>query len=217
MSSKFSKKWEEGELRGLKGVLKPSPPLRTRIETAAKRIEMQIQYLEEILNRLSERDKHLFSKIVEAYSKHHIQRARILANELAELRKTENFMMNAQLALERVVLRLRTVSQMGNVVSVIAPATQVLENIRAGICGLLPNAEKELGEIGTMLNDLVIEAGEITGLSPSLEAASNDAQKILEEAALVAEQRMKEKFPELPSLKVSEGAESETESGFGQE
>jgi len=213
MPSKFNKKWEEGELKGLKGALKPSLPLRTKIEIAARRIEAQIHYLEEILSRLSERDKRLFSKIVEAYSRHQLQRARILANELAELRKTENFMMNAQLALERVALRLRTVTQMGNVVSVIAPASQVLQSVRAGISGLLPNAEKELGEIGVMLNDLVVEAGEITGLSPSFELASSDAQKILEEAALVAEQQMKEKFPELPSLKASE----KTESSFGQE
>jgi division protein CdvB (Snf7/Vps24/ESCRT-III family) len=206
MSSKFTKKWEEGELRGLKAALKPSMPLRTRIEIAIRRIEAQIQYLDETLNRLSERDKYLFSKIVEAFSKHQTQRARILANELAELRKTANFMMNAELALERVALRLKTVTQLGNVVSTLTPATQVLQSVRAGIGGLLPNAERELGQIGSMLNDLIVEAGEVTGVAPNFEVSSGDAQKILEEAALIAEQRMKEKFPELPSLKTAEEA-----------
>ncbi len=212
MSSKFTKKWEEGELRGLKAALKPSAPLRTKIEIAIRRIEAQIQYLDETLNRLSERDKYIFSKIVEAYSKHQIQRARILANELAELRKTANFMMNAELALERVALRLRTVTQLGNVVSTLTPATQVLQSVRAGIGGLLPNAEKELGQIGSMLSDLIIEAGEVTGVAPNFEVSSGDAQRILEEAAIVAEQRMKEKFPELPSLKTAEGTRED--SGF---
>ncbi len=206
MSSKFTKKWEEGELRGLKAALKPSMPLRTRIEIAIRRIEAQIQYLDETLNRLSERDRYLFSKIVEAFSKHQTQRARILANELAELRKTANFMMNAELALERVALRLKTVTQLGNVVSTLTPATQVLQSVRAGIGGLLPNAERELGQIGSMLNDLIVEAGEVTGVAPNFEVSSGDAQKILEEAALIAEQRMKEKFPELPSLKTAEEA-----------
>lgn len=206
MSSKFTKKWEEGELRGLKAALKPSMPLRTRIEIAIRRIEAQIQYLDETLNRLSERDRYLFSKIVEAFSKHQIQRARILANELAELRKTANFMMNAELALERVALRLKTVTQLGNVVSTLTPATQVLQSVRTGIGGLLPNAERELGQIGSMLNDLIVEAGEVTGVAPNFEVSSGDAQKILEEAALIAEQRMKEKFPELPSLKTAEEA-----------
>ena len=205
MSSKFTKKWEEGELRGLKAALKPSMPLRTRIEIAIRRIEAQIQYLDETLNRLSERDRYLFSKIVEAFSKHQTQRARILANELAELRKTANFMMNAELALERVALRLKTVTQLGNVVSTLTPATQVLQSVRAGIGGLLPNAERELGQIGSMLNDLIVEAGEVTGVAPNFEVSSGDAQKILEEAALIAEQRMKEKFPELPGARPSIG------------
>lgn len=214
MSSKFTKKWEEGELKGLKATLRPSEPLKTKIELAIRRVEAQIQYLESTLNRLSERDKYLFSKIVEAYSRHQIQRARVLANELAELRKMANFMMNAELALERVALRLKTVTQLGNVVATLAPATQVLQSVRAGIGGLLPNAERELGQIGNMLNDLIIEAGEVTGVTPDFEIASDDAQKILSEAALIAEQRMKEKFPELPSLKSVE--EAGEDSGFSE-
>ncbi|MBS7624775.1 MAG: Snf7 family protein [Candidatus Bathyarchaeia archaeon] len=214
MASRFTKRWEEGEQKGLKAMLKPSEPLRTKIELAIKRVEAQIQYIENTLNRLSERDKYLFSKIVEAYSKHQIQRAHVLANELAELRKMANFMMNAELALERVALRLRTVTQLGNVVSTLAPATQVLQNVRVGLSGLLPNAEKEIEQIGAMLNDLIVEAGEVTGVAPNFEIASDDAQKILNEAALIAEQRMKEKFPELPSLKSAEGAGED--SGFSQ-
>lgn len=207
MSTRFAKRWEEGELRGIKGILGPSEPLRSKVELAIKRIEAQIQYIEDTLNRLSERDKHLFSKIVEAYSKHQMQRARVLANELAELRKMANFMMNAVLALERVVLRLRTVSQLGNVVSTLAPAMHVLENVRAGLSSFLPNAGRELDQIGSVLNDLIIEAGELTGVTPNFEAASDDAQGILKEAALVAEQKMKERFPELPSIKAAEGSE----------
>mgnify|MGYP000479119705 CR=1 FL=1 len=209
MSSKFTKKWEEGDLRGLKAALKPTEPLRNKIEVAVRRVEAQIQYIESVLNRLSERDKYLFSKIVESYSRHQMQRAKVLANELAELRKMANFMMNAELALERVALRLKTVTQLGNVVSVLAPATHVLQNVRTGLSGLLPNAEKELGQIGIMLNDLIVEAGEVTGVSPNFEVASDDAQKILDEAALIAEQRMKEKFPEFPSPRSAEESREE--------
>ena len=212
MSPKFTKKWEEGELKGLKAALKPSKPLKTKIELAIRRVEAQVQYLESALNRLSERDKYLFSKVVEAYSRHQMLRARVLANELAELRKMANFMMNAELALERVALRLRTVTQLGNIVATLAPASQVLQNVRVGIGRLLPNAEKELGQIGTMLNDLIVEAGEVTGVAPDFEVAGEDAQKILDEAALIAEQRMKERFPELPSLKSME--EAGEDSGF---
>ena len=171
---------------------------------ATRRIEAQMQYLESSLTRFTDRDKYLFSKVVDAYTKNQLQRANVFANELAELRKMANFMMNAELALERVVLRLRTVSQLGNVVVNLAPATKVLQSVRSGIAGILPNAEKELEQIGVMLNDIMIEAGQSTGIAPDFEVASEDARKILGEAALVAEQKMKEKFPELPSLKQPE-------------
>lgn len=207
MSSKFVKRWEEGDLRGIKGILNPREPLRAKVELAIRRIEAQIQYIEDALSRLGERDRLLFTKIVEAYSKHQMQRAKVLANELAELRKMANFMMNAELALERVILRLRTVSQLGNVVSTLTPAMQVLQSVRVGLSGLLPNAERELGQVSTILNELIVEAGEVTGIAPDVGVASDDAQRILEEAALVAEQRMRERFPELPALKSTEGTE----------
>ena len=42
-----------------------------------------------------------------------------------------------------------------------------------------------------------MDAGQTTGLSLNFETANQDAQKILTEAATIAEQRIKEKFPEL--------------------
>jgi division protein CdvB (Snf7/Vps24/ESCRT-III family) len=192
-------------------MLKSSTPLKSKIELAIRRIESQMQYLDNAINRFTERDKYIFSKIVDAYSKNQIQRANVFANELAELRKMANFMVNGQLALERVVLRLRTVTQLGNVVVNLAPASQILESIRSGISGVLPNAEKELEQVGMMLNDIMVEAGSTTGIAPDIEVASEDARRILGEAATVAEQKMKEKFPELPTLKQTETYQQDTE------
>jgi division protein CdvB (Snf7/Vps24/ESCRT-III family) len=165
-----------------------------------------MQYLETALNNLSDRDNALFSKVTDAYSKNQIQRANIFANELAELRKMANFLINGQLALERVVLRLKTVTQMGNLMVSLAPSNKVLQSVRSGIAGILPNAEKEIGDIGVLLNDIMVDAGQTSGIAADVEVAGEDARKILSEAALVTEQRMKEKFPEMPSLREPEGA-----------
>ncbi len=201
--SKFSKDWQENRT-GIKAVLKPEAPLRQKIEIATRRIESQIQYLNGAVHLLTERDKSIFSKVVDAYAKHDVQRANVFANELAELRKMATFMMNAELALERVDLRLKTVTQLGNVAATLAPVGKVLSSIRSGVAGVLPNAEQELGSIGNLLDEIMIEAGQTSGMGPDFEVASEDAMKILNEAAVVAEQRMKEKFPELPSLKAAE-------------
>ncbi|MBS7635017.1 hypothetical protein KEJ34_05950 [Candidatus Bathyarchaeota archaeon] len=198
--SKFTREWEESRT-GIRAIIRPEAPLRQKIELAARRVETQIQYLNGAVQLLTQRDKALFSKIVDAYSRHDMQRANVYANELAELRKMANFMMNAELALERVALRLRTVTQLGNVAATLAPISKVLQNVRTGVAGIFPGAERELSEIGILLDEIMIEASQTTGMTPDFEVASEEAQKILNEAALVAEQRMKERFPELPALR----------------
>jgi division protein CdvB (Snf7/Vps24/ESCRT-III family) len=68
----------------------------------------------------------------------------------------------------------------------------------------MPSAEHELNAIMTMLDEIMIESGQVAGAELGFEPTSEEAQKILEEAALVAEERMKEKFPELVASKASE-------------
>ncbi|MCD6241870.1 hypothetical protein J7K27_10255, partial [Candidatus Bathyarchaeota archaeon] len=97
------------------------------------------------------------------------------------------------------VLRLSTVSELGDIVTTLAPAVSVLRSVRGGMAMIFPEAERELGEIGDLLNGIIIEAGQTTGSTINFEAANEDAQKILNEAATVAEQRIKEKLPELPA------------------
>jgi division protein CdvB (Snf7/Vps24/ESCRT-III family) len=63
---------------------------------------------------------------------------------------------------------------------------------------VFPEAESELGEIGNMLSGIMIEAGQGSGMTLSFDSVNEDAAKILTEASTVAEQRIKEKFPDLP-------------------
>jgi len=204
LSEKFAKKWESGIDKTpittkIREAVRPPGPLKPRLNYAIKRIEMQIQKLDQAAERFSQRDKSLFAKIVDAYTKHDTARANVFANELAEIRKMEKMIMHAKLALEQIVLRLKTVSELGDVVSTLAPAVGVLRGIRAGMAGIFPEAERELGQIGNLLSGIIIDAGQVTGLTINFETANEDAQKILNEAAAVAEQKIKEKFPELPT------------------
>jgi division protein CdvB (Snf7/Vps24/ESCRT-III family) len=182
-----------------------------------RRIELQVQKLDQATDRFGQRDKTIFARIVDAYTKHDTARANVFANELAEIRKMEKLIINARLALEQIVLRLRTVSELGDVVSTLGPAVGVLRSVRAGLVSVFPEAENELGEIGNMLSGIMIEAGQSQGMTLNFDTVNEDAGKILNEAATVAEQRVKEKFPELPpgipglpTTSVSEKSSTET-------
>jgi len=204
MSEKFAKRWEEGPNKApftsrIKESIRPPGALKPRLDTAIRRIELQVQRLDQASDRFSDRDKKIFAKIVDAYTKHDMARANVFANELAEIRKMEKMIMHGRLALEQIVLRLRTVSELGDIVTTLAPAVGVLRTVKNGMSSIFPQAERELGQIGTLLNGIIIDAGQSTGLTLNFDTANEDAQKILSEASSVAEQRIQEKFPDLPA------------------
>jgi division protein CdvB (Snf7/Vps24/ESCRT-III family) len=203
LSERFSKKWETRReeqpfTNRVKEAVKPPGPLKPRLDFAVRRIELQVQKLDQATDRFGQRDKTIFARIVDAYTKHDTSRANVFANELSEIRKMEKLIINARLALEQIVLRLRTVSELGDVVSTLGPAVGVLRSVRAGLVSVFPEAESELGEIGNMLSGIMMEAGTGSGMTLNFDNVNEDATKILTEAATVAEQRVKEKFPDLP-------------------
>jgi division protein CdvB (Snf7/Vps24/ESCRT-III family) len=159
---------------------------------------MQITKLDQASERFNQKDRALFAKIVDAYAKHDTAHANVYANELAEVRKMAKLVMNARLALDQVCLRLRTVSEFGDIVSNLGPAIGVLRSVSSGLCGVFPEAENELGEIGNMLSGIMFDAGQGSGMTLNFNSVNEDASKILDEAAAVAEQKVNANFPDLP-------------------
>ena len=212
MPSKF--RWDQTEPSEplntrVKGAFHQQQSLRPRLQLAISRIEGQAQKLEQTSQRLAERDKAIFAKIVEAYQKHDVQHANVFSGELAEIRKTEKTVMHARLALDQIALRLRTVTELGDMVGAIAPIVGVLGSIRGAIVGVLPDAGRELEQIGTMLNGIIMDAGQSSGLTLNFGEANEDAKGILAEAATVVEQRMKDKFPDLPGATPTVGGKAQ--------
>ena len=204
MSERFAKKWETKRkdtsfMNNLRDSVKPPEPLKPRMDYAIKRLNLQINSLDKAADRFNKKDKDLFKKIVEAYGQHDSARANIYASELAEVRKMEKMVMNSKLALDQVLLRLETVSEFGDIVSTLGPAISVLRSVGAGIVGVLPEAENELGDIGNMLSGLMFDVGQSSGLNINFNSVNEDASKILSEAAIVAEQKINANLPNLPN------------------
>jgi len=206
--SKFVEKWEPKETPSLatrvKETIRPPGPLKPRLDAAIRALQLQIQKLDIAYQRFQERDRMIFNKIVDAYSRHDMDRAKIYANELAEIRKMTKILMQSRMALEQIVMRLSTVTELGDIVATLAPAMGVIKSIKTGISTLIPEAEKELGDISTILSSILVDAGQTAGLTLNFETANEDAMKILNEAAAIAEQKFKEKFPEIPPVTVGE-------------
>jgi len=199
---KFAKRWDreikEPVTSRVKSFLIPDVPLKYKIDLAMNKLKVQLNKLDQVSARLMERDKKIFEKVVDSFIKHDMDRATLYANELAELRKMSKIILFSKLSLEKVLLRLGTIKEVGELVVAMAPAVEVVRSVKSSLAGVLPDAEQELSELSELLNNLVVEAGQVTGQALTLEA-TEEAQKILEEAMAVAEQKMREKLPEIPT------------------
>lgn len=214
--SQFAGNWDEKRRPGLgerlRGRLSNPGPLKPRLDFAARQIQMVISRLDTAMLKLRERDTFLFGRIVTSLQKRDGQRASIFANELAELRKMNKMVTQSRLALEQVMLRLNTITELGEVVTTLAPATSIIRNVKSDLSGVMPEAEGEIGEISGLLSGILVDAGSVGGYSLNFETANEEAEKALSEAAAVAESRMREKFPDIPdSIQTGSDVDSGTD------
>lgn len=174
-------------------------PLKQRISDTIYRLKTQQEKLEGTSNKMVQHEKALFQKCVDAKVTNDDTRAAMYANECAEARKISKVLLKSQLAIEQVVLRLETVEEFGDVAVAIAPTASVIHALHGQLSGVLPQVSRELGEIDEVIGGIVTEAG------PSMSAESNvvamgEAKNILAEADTIAEQRMKDRLPQIPGL-----------------
>ncbi len=138
-------------------------------------------------------------------------RANILATELAEIRKVERMLNQSSLALQSMSMRLSTVSELGDVVTVLGPAKGLLNGIRNDMCSIMPEASQELGDIGNILTDICSQTSQSNDMPMNAVTASADAMAILEEAEIAAESRLKDRLPEIsPENRVSKRTSLQT-------
>ena len=187
----------------IKEAIHPTP-LRQRIVNSLFKIKVQTRKLEKKSYELQERDKAIYDKCVSALQSKNTSLAAIYAGECAEIRKMAKMTLYSQLALEQVALRLETVQEFGDIAYTMKPVVGIVNTIKSQLQNVLPEISFELAEVDESLQTVVLEVGEATEQSFDISASSDESQKILSEASMVAEQKMKERFPEMPSIPTSE-------------
>jgi len=183
----------------ISGIFGRKTPLKEKIVMCIYRLKTQKTKIADSGAKMQQRDRDYFNKCVTAQMAKDSARAAMYANECAEVRKMAKITLRCELALEQITLRLETVQQFGDLAAMMGPVVGVVQAIKNQIQGVMPQVSYELGAIGETLNGVVIEVGEATGSGYDISTSSGEAQRILTEANTIAEQRMKERFPELPA------------------
>lgn len=184
-------------------------PLKERIVHASFRLHAQLEKLDHMYTKLHQRDTDLFQRCVGAQASNDPGHAKIYANECAEIRKIASVVLSSQLALERVILRLETVEEFSEVMVEISPLMSIVKETKSKISGIVPQVATELDEVNNLLGDLTDEAGDVTSNSLQIEANDDEARKVLEETGLIAEQKVRDHFPDLSAVESKPQAKTE--------
>jgi division protein CdvB (Snf7/Vps24/ESCRT-III family) len=179
--------------------IKPKGALKPRMETAIKRLQTQISKLDGMITKLKQRDEKLFKRIVTATQQHDLTASKVLSKELAEVRKVTKLLGNARMALEQIELRLSTFHDLGDTVVTIMPTIGLMKNLRSSLIKFMPEADRELGGMTEMLNGLMTDTFHNGDFGIDSEATTEESEKILQEAAAVAEAAVNDKLPSMPA------------------
>ena len=178
--------------------IKPEYALKNKINGAEKQMESQVLRLEQAHNKLKRNHDHIFKKIVEAQIARDESKARTYAIELQEIRKIKNKIGEAKLAMEHVKLRLRTVSELGDIVVTLSPCMSLIKGLAPSISGLMPEMHSKMQDLTNMFGDLLTDSSlSSESMTPTYQG-NVDTNAILQEAHDVLEGRTRTAMPEPP-------------------
>ncbi|MDR0373167.1 MAG: Snf7 family protein [Nitrososphaerota archaeon] len=175
------------------------PPVREVANKSIYTLKTQQNKLEQASFRLKERDRILFETCMGALKKNNKEKAAMCATEIAEVRKLVKFLYNVQLAIERVILRLETIKELGDIVADLKPALRLLQNVSQELFQVLPDVSTELNNVNSAIQDTLqqtkLNADEnLVPVGRKTEAG----EEILKEVSCFMEQTLSESLPEPP-------------------
>ena len=215
-----SKKWNnnaqsESIRDKLREVTQSQTPLKPRIEEAQRKLQIQVSKLDSISNKLQEKDKVIFSRIVNAMQNHDSHYAKVLSGELSQIRRTNKMVTSAKLAFEQIQLRLNTMTELGDIVVTLSPAMSVIKGIQGGLKTMLPEADQSFGQISDLLGGIMSGSSQMATTEVGTKELTFDEEaiKIIEEASAIVEEDTRDKFPDLPMSSTAERMQSSDSNG----
>jgi division protein CdvB (Snf7/Vps24/ESCRT-III family) len=197
--NKWNKQYQPGIGDKINEALKPKGPLKPQVQNGIKRLQTQIAKLDSMITKLNERDGKLFQRIVEATQSHDVGTTKVLSKELAEVRKVAKILGNARIALEQIELRLTTYHDLGDTVVTIMPTIGLMKNLKSSLSKFMPGADQEINQMAQMLGGFMTDSFSSEGSFGIDESTNSESEKILQEAAAVAESSTGQMFPSVPA------------------
>jgi len=200
--STISDGWDRCGGRGLSsrvlGSVRPEVPLKSRIDLAQKKLEVQITKLDSIQSKLQKKHDMIFERIVAAQRSSSHSYAKAYATELSQVRKMKTMVSSAKLSMEQIQLRLNTVSELGDVVVTLSPCMSIIRGLSSSISGIMPEANASMQDLSSILGDVMGSSSVGSIDAGAGDHASPEAGAILAEVQSVLESKTKSSIPDIP-------------------
>jgi division protein CdvB (Snf7/Vps24/ESCRT-III family) len=164
-------------------------------------VNNQLTKLKMLDKKFTAMDKNLRYQIAANIKSGNNERAKAIANELANIRHVQKTTQNTSLALEVLVIRFSTINEFTAILETINPTIETIKGIQKDISTAVPNANEVLSEMTTMTSDLLInsniKAEPNTVMLP--DTVDKEAISVLNEVEGLLEDEAKAKLPEVPT------------------
>jgi division protein CdvB (Snf7/Vps24/ESCRT-III family) len=163
------------------GVFSPSERgLKDKINTSLRQIEIQRKELELLRSRLEERRRAMFDATIKAIEKSEEMTARVMEGEHAELQKIIKVVVASELALLHICVRLETIRDVGDIMSVLSNAFRSVKKIGKSVSEIAPNMEQAATEINGSFTNILTD---LRMISPNVNIALTDTPNDIFEKA----------------------------------
>jgi division protein CdvB (Snf7/Vps24/ESCRT-III family) len=171
------------------------------IVNASLVVNNQLTKLKMLDKKFTAMDKNLRYQIAANIKSGNNDRAKAIANELANVRHVQKTTQNTSLALEVVVIRFSTINEFATILETINPTIEMIKGIQKDISTALPNANEVLSEMTTMTSDLLINSNITSEVNKIVLSSPMDkeAHSVLNEVERILEDEAKAKLPEVPT------------------
>lgn len=173
--------------------------LVSQINNATSVVYNQLSRLKTLDNRFASMEAYYLDQVTASIKTGNNGRARILANELTNLKKVRRTTQHTGMALEALVIRFSTINEFAMVLDTIDPTVEMIKGIQEDLARAIPQAGQALSQVSSVTADVLINSNmrsEVGRISTPMDQAAYD---ILNEIEGALESEAKAKLPEIPA------------------
>ena len=173
--------------------------LVSQINNATSVVYNQLSRLKTLDNRFASMEAYYLEQVTASIKTGNNGRARILANELVNLKKVRRTTQHTGMALEALVIRFSTINEFAMILDTIDPTVEMIKGIQEDLARFIPQAGQALSQVSSVTADVLINSNvrsEVGRISTPMDQAAYD---ILNEIEGALESEAKAKLPEIPA------------------